>query len=84
MTPVRESMCCFAKPKLSKQTVGAEMLGLSVDKNMIHAAILSDGGDVVSDYQNVTLADSYRNYLLAVKKPSLHWKPNRRHTALSA
>ena len=51
MTHVRESMCCFAKPKLSKQTVCAEILGLSVGKNMIHAAILSDGGDVVSDYQ---------------------------------
>ena len=44
------------------------MLGLSVDKNMIHAAILSDGGDVVSDYQTATPADSYRDCLLAVSK----------------
>lgn len=44
------------------------MLGLSVDKNMIHAAILSDGGDVVSDYQTPTPADSYRDCLLAVSK----------------
>ena len=44
------------------------MLGLSVDKNMIHAAILSDGGDIVSEYQTATPADSYRDYLLAVSK----------------
>ncbi len=44
------------------------MLGLSADKNMVHAAILSDGGDVVSDYKTDTPADSYRNYLLAVSK----------------
>ena len=66
MIRVRESMCCFAKPKLSKQTVCAEMLGLSVDKNMFHAAILLDGGDVVSDYQIPTPADSYRDCPLAV------------------
>ena len=60
------------------------MLGLSVDKNMIHAAILSDGGDVVSDYQTVTLADSYRNYLLAVSKAVTALEANRRHIALSA
>jgi predicted NBD/HSP70 family sugar kinase len=66
MTRVRVSMFCFAKPKLSNQTVCPEMLGLSADKNMIHAAILSDGGEVVSDKQTSTPADSYGDCLLAV------------------
>jgi len=44
------------------------MLGLSIDKNMINATILSDGGYVVSDYQTPTPADSYRDCLLAVSK----------------
>ena len=42
------------------------MLGLSVDKNYIHAAILSDGGEVVVDYQSPTPTDSYRDCLLAI------------------
>ena len=42
------------------------MLGLSVDKNMFHAAILLDGGDVVSDFQFPSPADSYLDCLLAV------------------
>ena len=42
------------------------MLGLSVDKNMIHAATLLDGGDVVSDFWTPTPADSYLICLLAV------------------
>ena len=42
------------------------MLGLSVDKNYIHAAILSDGGEVVGDFQTPTPTDSYRDCLLAI------------------
>ena len=42
------------------------MLGLSVDKNVISAAILSDSGGVAYEYQTPTPADSYRECLLAL------------------
>lgn len=42
------------------------MLGLSVDKNYIHAAILSDGGTIMHRHQTSTPRDSYRDCLLAI------------------
>ncbi len=42
------------------------MLGLSLDKNMINAAVLSDNGEVLFDYQISTPADSYRDCLIAI------------------
>ena len=42
------------------------MLGLSVDAEMINAAILSDGGEIVSSDQIPTPQDSYRDCLLAI------------------
>ena len=42
------------------------MLGLSVDKNMFHAAILLYGGDVVYNFQFPSPAESYLDCLLAV------------------
>ena len=42
------------------------MLGLSVDKNYIHAAILSAGGEAVGAFQTPAPTDSDRDCLLAI------------------